>query len=77
MAPIATSSEPCSALIRATIAISVSGVAVPTAARTLPTAPSPRLSLWPIHSIALVNSNAPERTIAKLTMRSRYSTSAG
>ena len=54
----------------ATIAISVSGVAVPTAARTLPTAPSPSPNPWPSHSTALVNSSAPESTIAKLSRRS-------
>jgi hypothetical protein len=54
---------------RATIAISVSGIAVPTAARMLPTAPTPTSSLCPIHSTALVNSSAPARTTAKARRR--------
>ena len=37
---------------------------------SLPTAPSPRFSLWPSHSTAPVNSSAPARTTAKLTTRS-------
>ena len=45
--------------------ISVSGMAVATAARTLPTAPSARFSLWPNHSIPLVNSSAAIRMIAR------------
>ena len=49
IAPIATPSEPSVASSRATIAISVSGVAVPTAARMLPTAPSPSPSRCPSH----------------------------
>ena len=40
----------------AMIGISVSGIAVPTAASRLPTAPSPMSSLWPAHSTAFVNS---------------------
>ena len=39
----------------ATIGISVSGIAVPTAASTLPVAPSPMPSRCPAHSIAFVN----------------------
>ena len=62
---------------RATIAISVSGIAVPTAARMLPTAPTPTSSLCPIHSTALVNSSAPARTTAKLTSRRTASIGAG
>ena len=39
----------------------VSGIAVPTAARTEPTAPSASSSLWPNHSIPFVKSSAPAR----------------
>ena len=45
----------------ATSGIIVSGSAVPTAARTLPTAPSARFSLWPNHSMPLVNSSARDQ----------------
>src|SRR5918999_2597367 len=41
--------------------IRVSGMAVATAASTLPTAPSARFSLCPNHSIPLVNSSAASR----------------
>ena len=41
--------------------MSVSGIAVATAARTLPTAPSARLSRCPNHSIPFVKSSAPTR----------------
>ena len=61
IAPIATSSAPSAPPMIATIGISVSGIAVPTAASTLPVAPSPTPSLLPVHSIALVNSIAPAR----------------
>ena len=47
----------------------VSGSAVPTAARTLPTAPSPRFSLRPNHSMPLTNNSQPARITAKATMR--------
>ena len=53
----------------ATIGISVSGIAVPTAASTLPVAPSPSPSRCPAHSIAFVNSSAPARITAKLASR--------
>ena len=43
------------------IGIIVSGSAVPTAARTEPTAPSASSSLRPNHSMPLVNSSAPSR----------------
>ena len=59
IAPIATSSEPSVPPMIATIGISVSGIAVPTAASRLPTAPSPISSLWPIHSTAFVKKRAP------------------
>ncbi len=49
--------------------ISVSGMAVATAARTLPTAPSARFSLWPNHSMPFVKSSAATRMIASETMR--------
>src|SRR5215203_3453742 len=74
---MATSSDPSLTPSRATIAISVSGIAVPTAARMLPTAPTPTSSRWPIHSTALVKISAPVRTIAKLTSRRRNSIRAG
>ena len=47
------------------IGIIVSGRAVPTAARTDPTAPSARPSLWPNHSMPFVNSSAPSRMTTK------------
>ena len=75
IAPTATSSEPCSPPMIATIGIRVSGIAVPTAASTLPVAPSPSPSRWPAHSIAFVNSSAPARITAKLA--SRKTTSIG
>ena len=53
----------------ATIGISVSGIAVPTAARMLPVAPSPRSSLLPAHSTAFVKTSAPARITAKLAAR--------
>ena len=73
IAPIATSSDPSVPPMIATIGISVSGMAVPTAASRLPTAPSPSSSLCPIHSTAFVKNRAPARMIAKLTARSRIS----
>ena len=45
----------------AMIGIIVSGRAVPTAARTEPTAPSASSSFRPNHSMPLVNSSAPIR----------------
>ena len=59
IAPTATSSAPSAPPMIATIGISVSGIAVPTAASMLPVAPSPISSLLPAHSTALVNSSAP------------------
>ena len=47
------------------IGIMVSGRAVPTAARTDPTAPSASSSLRPNHSIPFVNSSAPSRITTK------------
>ena len=60
IAPIAISSAsapppPASA----TIGITDSGSAVPTAASSAPTAPSPRFSRWPSHSTAFVKPIAP------------------
>ena len=55
-----------------TMAISgiiVSGRAVPTAASTLPTAPSARSRRWPNHSTPLVNSSAPTRMTTSETSR--------
>ena len=47
IAPTATSSDPSDPPMIATIGISVSGIAVPTAASRLPTAPLPELELVP------------------------------
>ena len=69
IAPIATSSEPSEPPMIATIGIRVSGIAVPTAARMLPVAPSPTSRRWPSHSTAFVNTSAPARMIAKLMTR--------
>ena len=71
IAPIATSSDPSAPPRIATIGIRVSGIAVPTAARRLPVAPSPSPSLCPTHSTALVKTSAPARITAKLTASSR------
>ena len=54
--------------------ISVSGIAVATAARTLPTAPSARFSRWPNHSMPFVNSSAAIRMTASETTRRTMST---
>src|SRR5437773_2246202 len=45
--------------ITATIGIRVSGRAVPTAAKMLPSRPSLRLSFFPSHSILLVKTSQP------------------
>ena len=64
IAPSPTSLECGSAEKRmATTGMTVSGRAVPTAARTDPTAPSPRPIRWPNHSMPFVNSSAPSRMI--------------
>src|SRR5690349_21941103 len=60
----------------AMIGIIVSGRAVPTAARTEPTAPSASWSFRPNHSMPFVNSSAPARMTTKATARIRRSTSA-
>src|SRR4051794_2014659 len=70
IAPIATCS-PSAPASTATMGMTDSGRAVPTAAITLPTAPSPRLSRWPAHSTAFVNSTAPAMISTKETIRSR------
>src|SRR5688572_16033413 len=57
----------------AMIGIIVSGIAVPTAARTLPTMPSPRPIFWPSHSMPFVNSSAPARMTMNETTRSARS----
>ncbi len=54
----------------AMMGMSVSGSAVPTAARTLPTAPSPSSYRRPNHSTPLVKSSADARMIARAMMRS-------
>ena len=64
IAPTATSSAPSAPPTIATIGMSVSGIAVPTAARIEPTAPSPRFNRWPIHSMAFVKRRAPARITA-------------
>ena len=56
------------------IGIIVSGSAVPTAARTDPTAPSASSSFRPNHSIPFVNSSAPIRMTTKAMRRIRSST---
>src|SRR5687768_2129776 len=73
IAPMATSSEPSEPPRIATSGMRLSGIAVPTAASRLPTAPSPRDSLCPIHSTAFVNVSAPTRITAKLAARRRTS----
>ena len=57
----------------AMIGIIVSGSAVPTAARTEPTAPSASPILRPNHSMLLVNSSAPIRITTKARTRTRIS----
>jgi len=49
----------------ATMGMSVSGVAVPSAARMLPVAPSLMRSLMPSHSIPFVKTSAPARIRTK------------
>ena len=56
-APVATESAAGEWVASATIGTTVSGSDVPSAASRLPVAPVPRLSMWPAHSIALVNSS--------------------
>ncbi len=76
MAPTPTSCDDSPVANRiAMIGISVSGSAVPTAARTEPTAPSASSSLRPNHSIPFVNSSAPIRMITNAAMRMRTSMS--
>ena len=66
MAPTPTSCDDAPVANRmAMIGIIVSGRAVPTAARTEPTAPSASSSLRPNHSMPLVNSSAPSRMMTK------------
>src|SRR5580765_3903618 len=60
----------------AMIGIIVSGRAVPTAARTDPTAPSASSSFRPNHSIPFVNSSAPKRITRNAPIRIRMSMSA-
>ena len=76
IAPMATSS-PSAPASTATIGISDSGSAVPTAASRLPTGPSPRLSLRPAHSTALVNRIAPPMISTKLARSRRTVTRLG
>src|SRR5262245_63769401 len=77
---IAPTPTPCEAsepapVTMAMIGIIVSGSAVPTAARTEPTAPSASSSLRPNHSIPLVNSSAPARITRNARIRTTTSTS--
>ena len=74
MAPTPTSLDACP--LEKTIAMTgiiVSGRAVPTAARTDPIAPSASSSLWPNHSMPLVNSSAPRRITVNETIRTTRS----
>ncbi len=73
--PILCAAAPCVKTM-AMIGTSVSGIAVPTAARTLPTAPSPSSKRRPNHSTALVNSSAEARMMARATMSRTTSMSA-
>ena len=57
----------------AMIGIIVSGIAVATAARTLPTIPSLRPIFWPSHSIPFVKSSAPARMTTNETASSTRS----
>ena len=70
MAPIATGPACLPSVMMAMIGISDSGIAVATAASTLPTAPWPRPRRRPAHSTALVNTAAPATITAKLTTSS-------
>src|SRR5688572_22607914 len=75
MAPIPTSSAAAvPTKMIAMIGIIVSGSAVPTAARTLPTIPSPKPSFLPNHSIPFVKSSAPARMTMNETSSSAAST---
>ena len=74
MAPIATGSACWPPVMTAMTGISDSGIAVATAARTLPTAPWPRPRRRPAHSTALVNTAAPATITAKLTTSSTPAT---
>ena len=70
MAPTPTSCDDAPLANRiAMIGIIVSGRAVPTAARTEPTAPSASSSLRPNHSMPLVKSSAPNRMTTNAMMR--------
>ncbi len=70
MAPMPIASPPSPPVIKIAMSgMMVSGSAVPTAARTLPTAPSPRFSFRPNHSMPLTNNSQPARITAKATMR--------
>ena len=70
MAPMPMSLESGAWVKRmAMIGISVSGRAVPTAASTLPTAPSPSSKRRPNHSMPLVNSSAETRMMARASRR--------
>ena len=70
MAPIATGAACLPSVMMAITGISDSGIAVATAASTLPTAPWPRPRRRPAHSTALVNTAAPATITAKLTTSS-------
>src|SRR5436190_22235014 len=69
-------SEPAPVTIAMT-GIIVSGSAVPTEARTDPTAPSASSSFRPNHSMPLVNSSAPARITKNARTRMTTSTSGG
>src|SRR6266508_2726309 len=77
MAPMPTSSDACvPTKMIAMIGIIVSGIAVPTAASTLPTMPSPRPRRSPSHSTPFVNSSAPARLTRNDTASSARSISS-
>jgi hypothetical protein len=74
MAPIATGPACLPSVMMAMTGISDSGIAVATAASTLPTAPWPRPRRRPAHSTALVNTAAPTTITAKLATSSTPAT---
>ena len=70
MAPMPMSCEPDVWVKRmAMTGMRVSGSAVPTAASTLPTAPSPSSNRRPNHSTPFMNSSADSRMMARAARR--------
>ncbi len=74
--PISSDAAPVANTI-AMIGMSVSGSAVPTAARTDPTAPSARFRERPNHSIPFVKSSAPTRMTTSAMNRMSRSNGRG